>query len=185
MPTIQDLNSEPDSRIELNRRVPLNIQQFVPILGGGMVNFENQQTRKSMHGTYFKLSPGHYDTCGTLGNGPRHEFYLVSVHIFFSLAILALFGTLAPGKRQRGAGRGAARRARSPPSAEKASRLRYQRGRWRSAGSTSARTPRKRGPAPRALRYVATKHTLIVPDTSTDSVTAQNDRTNLMSNHEL
>ncbi len=116
-----------------------------------MVNFENQQTRKSMHGTYCKLSTGHYDTCGTLGNGPRHEFYLVSVHIFFSLAILALFGTLAPGKRQRGAGRGAARRARSPPSAEKASRLRYQRGRWRSAGSTSARTPRKRGPAPRAL----------------------------------
>ena len=60
-----------------------------------MVNFENQQTRKSMHGTYCKLSTGHYDTCGTLGNGPRHEFYLVSVHIFFSLAILALFGTPA------------------------------------------------------------------------------------------
>ena len=52
-----------------------------------MVNFiENQQTRKQTHMTYCKLSTGHYDTCGTLGNVPRHEFYLFSVHIFLLVA---------------------------------------------------------------------------------------------------
>ena len=55
-------------------------------VGGGMVNFENQQTRKSTHRTYCKLSTGHYDTWGTLGNVPRHEFYLFSVHIFLLVA---------------------------------------------------------------------------------------------------
>ena len=123
-----------------------------------MVNFENQQTRKSMHGTYCKLSTGHYDTCGTLGNGPRHEFYLVSVHIFFSLAILALFGTLAPGKRQRGAGRGAARRARSRRRVPKrrAGCATSAVGGARQAARARAR---RANAAPRQEHYVATKHT--------------------------
>ena len=58
----------------------------VPVLGGGMVIFENDQTGKPKLRTLWKLSTGHYDTCGTLGNVPRHEFYLFSIHIFLLVA---------------------------------------------------------------------------------------------------
>ena len=47
-----------------------------------MVIFENDQTGKPKHKTLWKLPTGHYDTYGTLGYGPRHEFYLFSEHIF-------------------------------------------------------------------------------------------------------
>ena len=47
-----------------------------------MVIFENDQTGKPKLRTLWKLSTGHYDTYGTLGYGPRHEFYLFSEHIF-------------------------------------------------------------------------------------------------------
>ena len=64
-----------------------------------MVIFENPQTRKLTHGTHWQLSTGHSDTCGTLWNGHRREFYRLSIHIFFNLAILALYGTVAHVRR--------------------------------------------------------------------------------------
>ena len=51
-------------------------------VGGGMVIFENDQTGKPKLRTLWKLYTGHYDTYGTLGYGPRHEFYLFSENIF-------------------------------------------------------------------------------------------------------
>ena len=48
-----------------------------------MVIFENGQTGKPKHKTLWKLSTGHYDTYGTLGYDPRHEFYLFLEDIFF------------------------------------------------------------------------------------------------------
>ena len=51
-------------------------------IGGSMVIFENDQTGKPKLRTLWKLYTGHYDTYGTLGYGPRHEFYLFSENIF-------------------------------------------------------------------------------------------------------
>ena len=55
---------------------------FNAAVGGGMVIFENDQTGKPKLRTLWKLYTGHYDTYGTLGYGPRHEFYLFSENIF-------------------------------------------------------------------------------------------------------
>ena len=56
--------------------------EMAMFVGGGMVIFENDQTGKPKLRTLWKLSTGHYDTYGTLGYGPRHEFYLFSENIF-------------------------------------------------------------------------------------------------------